>query len=86
MLTHTHTNSRTYTLSFFNLIFILFSRLYPQSLRFNNYKFLFVLLQIFRHGDRTPDNNGREMFPNDPYINYSFYPIGLGQLTTVSMT
>ncbi|KAL0113394.1 hypothetical protein PUN28_012513 [Cardiocondyla obscurior] len=36
---------------------------------------------IFRHGDRTPDNNGREMFPNDPYINYSFYPTGLGQLT-----
>lgn len=37
---------------------------------------------VFRHGDRTPDNNGREMFPNDPYINYSFYPTGLGQLTT----
>ncbi|XP_071577473.1 venom acid phosphatase Acph-1 [Temnothorax nylanderi] len=36
---------------------------------------------IFRHGDRTPDNNGREMFPDDPYINYSFYPTGLGQLT-----
>lgn len=36
---------------------------------------------VFRHGDRTPDNNGREMFPNDPYINYSFYPTGLGQLT-----
>ncbi|EFN60591.1 Lysosomal acid phosphatase [Camponotus floridanus] len=36
---------------------------------------------VFRHGDRTPDNNGREMFPKDPYINYSFYPTGLGQLT-----
>jgi len=35
---------------------------------------------LFRHGDRTPDN-GREMFPNDPYVNYSFYPTGLGQLT-----
>lgn len=24
------------------------------------------------------------MFPKDPYINYSFYPTGLGQLTIVS--
>ncbi|XP_011864393.1 PREDICTED: venom acid phosphatase Acph-1-like isoform X1 [Vollenhovia emeryi] len=36
---------------------------------------------VFRHGDRTPDNNGHEMYPNDPYLNYSFYPEGLGQLT-----
>ncbi|XP_011691573.1 PREDICTED: venom acid phosphatase Acph-1-like [Wasmannia auropunctata] len=36
---------------------------------------------VFRHGDRAPDNNGHEMYPNDPYLNYSFYPEGLGQLT-----
>ncbi|XP_029665028.1 venom acid phosphatase Acph-1-like [Formica exsecta] len=36
---------------------------------------------VFRHGDRTPDNNGYEMFPTDPYINYTFFPTGLGQLT-----
>ncbi|XP_011267548.2 venom acid phosphatase Acph-1 [Camponotus floridanus] len=36
---------------------------------------------IFRHGDRTPDNNGYELFPTDPYLNYSFFPTGLGQLT-----
>lgn len=36
---------------------------------------------LFRHGDRTPDNNGYEMYPNDPYIKYDFYPMGLGQLT-----
>ncbi|XP_032666438.1 venom acid phosphatase Acph-1-like isoform X2 [Odontomachus brunneus] len=36
---------------------------------------------VFRHGDRTPDNNGFEMYPNDPYLNYTFYPTGLGQLT-----
>jgi len=41
-------------------------------------------MQVFRHGDRTPDNNGYEMYPNDPYLNYSFYPEGLGQLTIVS--
>ncbi|EZA53020.1 hypothetical protein DMN91_002944 [Ooceraea biroi] len=35
---------------------------------------------VFRHGDRTP-NSDREMFPNDPHLNYSFYPTGLGQLT-----
>ncbi|CAL1677642.1 unnamed protein product [Lasius platythorax] len=37
---------------------------------------------VFRHGDRTPDNNGYEMFPNDPYVNYSFFPTGLAQLTS----
>lgn len=36
---------------------------------------------LFRHGDRTPDNNGFEMYPKDPYLNYNFYPTGLGQLT-----
>ncbi|GAB1867904.1 Prostatic acid phosphatase [Camponotus japonicus] len=36
---------------------------------------------VFRHGDRTPDNNGYEMFPTDPYLNYSFFPTGHGQLT-----
>ncbi|GAB1867869.1 Prostatic acid phosphatase [Camponotus japonicus] len=36
---------------------------------------------VFRHGDRTPDNNGYELFPTDPYLNYSFFPTGLGQLT-----
>ncbi|XP_012537166.2 venom acid phosphatase Acph-1 isoform X2 [Monomorium pharaonis] len=35
---------------------------------------------VFRHGDRTPDN-GNEMYPNDPYLNYSFFPEGIGQLT-----
>ncbi|KAL6417074.1 hypothetical protein ACFW04_013003 [Cataglyphis niger] len=35
---------------------------------------------VFRHGNR-PDNNGYEMFPTDPHINYTFFPIGLGQLT-----
>lgn len=38
-------------------------------------------MQVFRHGDRTPDNNGYEMYPNDPHLNYAFYPEGLGQLT-----
>ncbi|XP_026673949.1 venom acid phosphatase Acph-1-like [Ceratina calcarata] len=36
---------------------------------------------IFRHGDRTPDNNADEMYPNDPYLNSTFYPMGRGQLT-----
>ncbi|KAJ8917131.1 hypothetical protein NQ315_012621 [Exocentrus adspersus] len=34
---------------------------------------------IFRHGDRTPDKS--VMYKNDPYINETYYPIGLGQLT-----
>ncbi|XP_012285660.1 venom acid phosphatase Acph-1 isoform X2 [Orussus abietinus] len=36
---------------------------------------------VFRHGDRAPDNNGKELYPNDPYLNFEFYPMGLGGLT-----
>ncbi|KAF3423609.1 hypothetical protein E2986_12476 [Frieseomelitta varia] len=36
---------------------------------------------IFRHGDRTPDASDDEKYPNDPYLNYSYYPMGRGQLT-----
>ncbi|XP_076161881.1 venom acid phosphatase isoform X2 [Ptiloglossa arizonensis] len=36
---------------------------------------------IFRHGDRTPDDTTNEMYPNDPYLNSGFYPMGRGQLT-----
>ncbi|KAL6419258.1 hypothetical protein ACFW04_011481 [Cataglyphis niger] len=46
----------------------------------SNYKSLQTELLVFRHGNR-PDNNGYEMFPTDPHINYTFFPIGLGQLT-----
>jgi len=33
---------------------------------------------IFRHGDRTPDVT--TLYPNDPYINETYFPYGLGQL------
>ncbi|CAK9821619.1 Venom acid phosphatase Acph-1 [Anthophora retusa] len=36
---------------------------------------------VFRHGDRTPDDNTDEMYPNDPYLQNDFYPMGRGQLT-----
>lgn len=36
---------------------------------------------VFRHGDRTPDDNGYELYPNDPFLKYDFYPTGLGELT-----
>ncbi|XP_051168240.1 venom acid phosphatase Acph-1-like [Leptopilina boulardi] len=35
---------------------------------------------VFRHGDRTPIPP-YEMYPNDPYNNYTFNPPGYGQLT-----
>ncbi|CAG9762419.1 unnamed protein product [Ceutorhynchus assimilis] len=35
---------------------------------------------IFRHGNRTPDSF-QELYPNDPYLNETYYPYGLGQLT-----
>ena len=58
-------------------------RLNLQSFCLTNYRHS-IFTQVFRHGDRTPDNNGYEMYPNDPYLNCSFYPEGLGQLTIVS--
>ncbi|KZC12199.1 PREDICTED: venom acid phosphatase Acph-1-like [Dufourea novaeangliae] len=35
---------------------------------------------VFRHGDRTPDIDN-EGYPNDPYLNFSYAPMGRGQLT-----
>lgn len=35
-----------------------------------------------RHGIRTPAST----YPNDPYVNDTFYPIGWGQLTNVSIS
>nr|CAD7400322.1 unnamed protein product [Timema cristinae] len=31
---------------------------------------------IFRHGERTPANT----YPEDPYVNFTFEPVGWGQL------
>nr|XP_023016132.1 venom acid phosphatase Acph-1-like [Leptinotarsa decemlineata] len=36
-------------------------------------------MQIFRHGDRTPDK--KVIYKNDPFINETYYPFGNGQLT-----
>lgn len=44
----------------------------------NNY---YLLLQLFRHGDRTPDK--KFIYPNDPHINETYYPWGYGELTKV---
>ncbi|XP_076394727.1 venom acid phosphatase Acph-1 isoform X2 [Megachile rotundata] len=35
---------------------------------------------IFRHGNRTP-TNGTNVYPNDPYVNETYEPDGLGALT-----
>lgn len=35
-----------------------------------------------RHGIRTPAST----YPNDPFINDTFYPTGWGQITNVSYT
>ncbi|XP_066262486.1 venom acid phosphatase Acph-1-like [Euwallacea similis] len=34
---------------------------------------------MFRHGNRTPELS--ELYPLDPYLNYSYYPVTHGQLT-----
>lgn len=36
---------------------------------------------IFRHGDRTPQPIYDETYPNDPYANKTYYPLGYGALT-----
>nr|ACA60733.1 venom acid phosphatase [Pteromalus puparum] len=41
---------------------------------------------VFRHGDRAPDDNGLEIYPNDPYKNNPFEPMRLGGLTNNGKT
>ncbi|XP_043473954.1 uncharacterized protein LOC122506047 [Leptopilina heterotoma] len=36
---------------------------------------------IFRHGDRTPQPIYNETYPNDPFANETYYPLGFGALT-----
>ncbi|KAJ3659156.1 hypothetical protein Zmor_010861 [Zophobas morio] len=36
---------------------------------------------LFRHGNRTV-NGFEELYPKDPYLNETYFPFGLGQLTT----
>ncbi|XP_012251812.2 venom acid phosphatase Acph-1-like [Athalia rosae] len=40
-----------------------------------------LLSVLFRHGDRTPDPSIGGTYPNDPYQNYTYFPVGLGGLT-----
>ncbi|XP_074104231.1 venom acid phosphatase Acph-1-like [Cotesia typhae] len=42
------------------------------------YELKFVAV-LFRHGDRTPENN--EIYPTDPYLHDDFHQLGRGQLT-----
>ncbi|XP_051158223.1 venom acid phosphatase Acph-1-like [Leptopilina boulardi] len=36
---------------------------------------------VFRHGDRAPDREIGETYPNDPNVNASFFPMGSGGMT-----
>lgn len=38
---------------------------------------------VFRHGDRAPDKEIGETFPNDPNFNASFFPEGSGGMTNI---
>ncbi|KAJ8966359.1 hypothetical protein NQ317_011934 [Molorchus minor] len=44
-----------------------------------NQETLILVHTIFRHGERTVDLS--TLYPNDPYINETYYPYGVGQLT-----
>ncbi|CAG9819536.1 unnamed protein product, partial [Phaedon cochleariae] len=37
---------------------------------------------LFRHGNRTADSQA-ELYPRDPYLNNTYFPYGLGQLTRI---
>lgn len=38
---------------------------------------------MFRHGEKVPHKEFQN-YPNDPYRDYSYYPLGSGDLTNVS--
>ena len=38
-----------------------------------------IFFKVYRHGQRTP----ADTYPNDPYVNETFYPYGWGQMTNV---
>ncbi|XP_031344464.1 venom acid phosphatase Acph-1-like [Photinus pyralis] len=44
-----------------------------------NEKTVQMAFAVFRHGDRTTDAG--TLYPNDPYINETYEPYGLGELT-----
>lgn len=39
--------------------------------------------KVFRHGEKVPHKEFQN-YPNDPYRDYSYYPLGSGDLTNVS--
>lgn len=65
----------------FNLQFNEFKCVYYQAVE-NVFNVTTIAKQVFRHGDRTPDVYP-VIYPNDPYINETYYPYGVGQLTKV---
>lgn len=48
-----------------------------QPLKSKTSKELQLVHLVFRHGARTP----ADTYPNDPYLNETFYPVGWGQIT-----
>ncbi|XP_015180247.1 PREDICTED: venom acid phosphatase Acph-1-like [Polistes dominula] len=66
------------------ILFISFMVVCTCALKYDDYE-LKLLNVVFRHGDRTPEDSPYEKYPNDPYLNYSFYPMGRGQLTKIGM-
>ncbi|XP_046742394.1 prostatic acid phosphatase-like [Diprion similis] len=49
------------------------------SIFYINFYPIVLLIQLFRHGDRTP----AAPYPNDPWGNESFWPVPFGELTNI---
>ncbi|XP_044254618.1 venom acid phosphatase Acph-1-like [Tribolium madens] len=69
---------RLFFWSFYLLIHEFFSQLTENVTQDNDT--LVLLHVIFRHGNRTV-NGPEELYPKDPYLNETYFPFGLGQLT-----
>lgn len=54
-----------------------YKRSFPNNEDQGTLKLIYVM---FRHGNRTT-TGGDESYPNDPYLNMTYFPYGLGQLT-----
>lgn len=78
MRTYRSLNCTTVFVAFLFQNLLLFSYLFPTC---ESEQKLVLVNVVFRHGDRAPDRDIGESYPNDPNVNASFFPMGSGGMT-----